>query len=250
MPKEILLSDRNNQLTFFKNLIDDPCFRQTHRYCLVFGKKTLFECKNVEACLVTNESKDDPDIKNFDKFVLSQKAFKNLSKLVTPEPYCALVKIPEHKIPSQINKGILILDSLSDPGNIGTIFRTAYGLGLDFIIMLKPCCDPYHEKVLRSAKGATIKMPWIYLAKEELEKFLCCYDIKIFVAMLEGKKLNEIHNTKPFALILGNESQGVSNNFHSLGCKVHIPQHDLESYNVAIAAGILSYTLAQGVLKS
>lgn len=247
MPKEILLSDKSDKLIFFKNLIEDSSFRSKQGLCLVFGKKTLLELNQVEACLVTSSSKDDPDLKDFDKYVLSDKAFKKLSHLVTPEPYCAVVKIPTFQIPSHIKKGVLILDGLNDPGNIGTIFRTSYGLGLDMIIMIKPSCDPYHEKVLRAAKGCSLKMPWVYIEKQALESFLASYDISIFVAMLEGQKLNDVHNTKPFALILGNESQGVSETLQSLGCKVHIPQHHLESYNVAIASGILSYTLMQGV---
>lgn len=247
MPKEILLSDKSDQLIFFKNLIDDAAFRKNQGYCLVFGKKSFFECDHIKACLITDESKNDPELENFDKFILSDKAFKKLSKLVTPEPYCALVKLPHHELPKTITKGILILDGVSDPGNIGTIFRTAYGLGLDFIIMVKPCCDPYHEKVLRAAKACTLKMPWLYVDKDDLKTVLSKYDINVFVALLEGEALSSIKNTKPFALILGNESQGVSTQLHSLGAKVHIPQAHLESYNVAIASAIISYTLLQGV---
>jgi RNA methyltransferase, TrmH family len=247
VPKEILLSDKSDKLNFFKNLVDDPHFRKSQGYCLIFGKKIIFECSSIEAYLVTSTSKNDKDLEHLDKYVLSDKAFKKLSKLVTPEPYGALVKLKEPKLPVSIKKGVLILDGVSDPGNLGTIFRTAYGLGLDFIFMVRPCCDPYHEKVLRSAKACTLKMPWMYIEKNELEKALSSYGLDIFVAMLEGPKLSDIHNTKPFALILGNESQGVSKEFQLLGSKVHIPQHHLESYNVAVACGILSYTLAQGV---
>lgn len=247
MPKEILLSDKNDQLVFFKNLVDDPVFRKKEGFCLVFGKKSVYECSDIKAYVVTHESKDDPILKEFDKFILSEKAFKKLSRLITPEPYAAVVKMPKYELPKKITKGVLILDGLSDPGNIGTIFRTAYGLGLDCIMMIKPCCDPYHEKVLRSSKACSLKMPWLYVEKQDLKKILSNYDLNVFVALLEGEPLSTINNTKPFALILGNESQGVSTQLQSLGIKVHIPQSHLESYNVAVACAIISYTLMQGV---
>ena len=243
MPKEFFLSDKSQKLSYFKSIVDSAEMRNQEQRCVIFGKKTIMEAIKIESVIVTEESKSDVEIEAFDKYIISNKAFKKLSHLVTPEPYAAICRIDPCSFPKTIHKGLLVLDSINDPGNMGTIFRTAYGMGLDGLIILKPSCDPYHEKVLRASKACSLKMPWVYTERETLETFLNSLNTSIFVADLDGQSIRKIQNTKPFALILGNESQGVSPSLKTLGTRVHIPQNHLESYNVAIAQAILTYAL-------
>lgn len=243
MPKEFLLSDKSEKLKFFKSLVDDPLARHKDQKCIVFGEKILSEGLEVEAYITTPSKKDDPFFALTDCYIISEKAFKHLSGLVTPEPYGAVIKMPNFKFPKTIKRGLLILDRLNDPGNLGTIFRTALGFALDGVILLKPCVDPYHPKVLRSSKGCSLKMPWVKLEESELFSFLKTYNLPVFCADLDGENLHKTNHKGPFALIMGNESSGVSPGLKAHFKKIHIPQNHLESYNVAIACAIIGYTL-------
>jgi len=248
MPKEFYLSDKNQTLSLFKELVNEQSARTLHQKCLVFGKNTLPELEHVEAYITTEPFKNDPLVQTRDRYIISEKAFKNISGLVSPEPFAAIVKLSEKFFPEKIQKGILILDALSDPGNIGTIFRTALGLGLDGVIILENTVDPYHAKVLRASKAAVLQMPWIRLNQVELADFLKPLDLSLFCADLSGDPLDSIKNIKPFALILGSESQGVSDYLKTISLRLHIPQKHIDSYNVAIASAIISYTLMQEIV--
>jgi TrmH family RNA methyltransferase len=243
MPKEFLLSNKSDKLKFFNSLMRDKKARQNHEQILVFGKKTVQELDHVLAYITTTENQNDPFFSRHDRYVLTPQDFKKLSNLVTPDGYGALVQLKAPHWPSKIKTGVLVLDRLSDPGNAGTLFRTAYGLGLDGIIFVGPSVDPYNPKVLSASKGTCLKLPWKSLENNEVVSFLNPLNLSIYSADLEGENLAHIKNKSPFALILGNESQGLSQDLKSLGTLLHIPQHHLESYNVAIAAAIISYTL-------
>lgn len=243
MPKEFFISDKSEKLTFFKSLVNDPLIRKEHQLCLVFGKKTVQELSCIKAIITTSDHKDDPFFQSSDRYVLSESAFKKLSGLVTPEPYAALVELPTFPFPHKISQGILILDELNDPGNVGTLFRTAWGLGLEGIILLTNSVDPYHSKVLRASKATTLKMPWMKMERNEVLSYLHSSDLTVYCADLAGEKLHSITPVYPFALILGNEARGVCDELKTLGTAIHIPQTDLDSYNVAIAGAIISYTL-------
>jgi TrmH family RNA methyltransferase len=243
MPKEILLSDKSDKLKWFKALVDQKDERYKNKLCLVFGKKLVHELDNVVAFITTDQAKDDPVFQNKDTYILSESAFKKLSPVVTPEPYAAVVPLPDLSFPSSILTGIFVLDRLQDPGNIGTLYRTALGLGFEGLILLKPCMDPYHEKIIRASKGACLKLPTLVIEKDDLKKVLENLGLKAYIAELNGQALSKVKHEGPFALILGNESEGVSEQLHELGTLVHIEQKSLESYNVAIAGAIIGYTL-------
>lgn len=221
--------------------MQDKKKREEEKKTLIFGKKMIDETSGIEAYLTTKENENDPFFQDKTVYILSNKGFKELSEVVNPEPYGALVSIPSFQFES-IKTGVFILDRLQDPGNIGTLFRTALGFGLDGIILLKNTCDPYSSKVIRSSKGSVFKIPHIYLSKEELEAFIKKSKMSIYIADLEGKSLNKIEANKPFGILLGNEAQGVDPSLKNYGETIHIPQQNLESLNVAIAGAIIAYT--------
>jgi len=249
MTKEFLIHEKSALFKSFKALIENKELRAEKQEAILFGEKVLLEFKNELIALITTEAgKDHPAFSHLDRFILTPKAFKALSSLVTPEPYAALVRIPKKDPHLKINHGVLVVEALNDPGNLGTLFRTAWGLGLEALIITPHTVDPYHEKVLRASKGISLKMPWLKLEKEELESFFKKHHLTVYLADLEGTPLREIKPKGPFALILGNESQGLSPELKKLGHPLHIPQKNLESFNVAIAGAIISYTLLQEVL--
>ena len=142
-------------------------------------------------------------------------------------------------------KKLLLIDSVQDPGNVGTMIRTADAAGIDAVILGSGTADPYSPKTVRSAQGSHFNIPivrgdlseWIVKSKEA--------GIRIIGTGLKNAvNYTEIETTSEFALIVGNEGSGVSPELLSLTDNtVKIPLYGkAESLNVAVATGILLYT--------
>ncbi len=140
-------------------------------------------------------------------------------------------------------KYFLILDSLSDPGNLGTLFRTALALGWDGIWLTPGTVDPFNDKALRAARGATFCLPFAWKTREEIIEATKKGALTLYTADIEGKPLHTISPRPPLALILSSESHGPQNWPSE---KITIPmQPHVESLNVASSGAILLYTLRQ-----
>lgn len=182
--------------------------------------------------------------------VVSDNIFTTISDTKTPQGILAVVKQPQHKLEEIVKENalLLILEDLQDPGNLGTIMRTAEGAGVDGILMTKGCVDIYNPKVVRSTMGSIYRMPFIYLDGEEqfAELFMQLKEKGITTygaALMESKDYCEYSYKKGNAFLIGNEGNGLSEKALSL-CEryVRIPMcGQLESLNAAMAAGILVY---------
>lgn len=138
---------------------------------------------------------------------------------------------------------LLLLDRVQDPGNLGTMIRTADAAGIDAIILGEGCADPYNPKVVRATQGSLFHLP---LMKVNLAEFIETLDIPVYGTALEGGvPFEQVEKSESFALLMGNEGQGVSKDLLEMTTKnLYIPIYGKsESLNVAIAAGILMYYL-------
>ncbi len=143
---------------------------------------------------------------------------------------------------------LLILDNLADPGNMGTILRTALAADVHEVLLTNNCVDCYNPKVLRSAAGAHVALPieadlaWEAIAERVA---LHCGDVpRVLLADARSPQVYyEQDLVSPFALIIGNEAQGPSAEARALATlKIAIPlANDVESLNAAMAAGIILY---------
>ncbi len=139
---------------------------------------------------------------------------------------------------------VIVLDGLSDPGNVGTIFRTALALGWDGVFVVEGSSDPYNDKALRAARGAPLLLPWRTGSHSDLEIFIKKSKRQVIVADIQGEPLSKMKFSKPLALIVGHETRGPSEKSQSLGSAVTIPMKgEMESLNVASAASILLYQI-------
>jgi len=131
---------------------------------------------------------------------------------------------------------VLLLDGIQDPGNLGTLLRTSCAFHHDYVYLTETSCDPFNDKALRAAKGATLRLK---IAEGSLEHFSTTYPHHTFyIADLQGAPFSLITPKLPYALILSREGQGVRS--HLPGMRVHIPmQGPMESLNVAAAGAIL-----------
>ncbi|MFA6159803.1 MAG: RNA methyltransferase [Parcubacteria group bacterium] len=172
-------------------------------------------------------------------FVINEKVNKYFSSLSTSSGIAGIFEKQEKKI--KLKEKIIYLNAINDPGNLGTILRTAVAFGLKNIIVDEKCADVFNAKTISAAKDAIFKLN---IVKDENLKIFS--EIKkvmlVFVTSLEGEVINSnIFQEEKFCLVLGNEANGVEEKIMKLSDKkVKISQsREIESLNVAVAAGIL-----------
>lgn len=137
---------------------------------------------------------------------------------------------------------LLILDGISDPGNMGTLLRSAVALNFTSIYFLPSCSDPFNDKALRSAKGAPFFAKLYMGTHDIILDWASKKKAPLYTATMQGTPLNTVKFNSPFALILGNESRGISPIFKEKGVAISIPMSpSVESLNVAIAGSIIMY---------
>lgn len=204
--------------------------------------------------------------------------FETLSSLQSPRPLLALFFMEERTIPKEITHFSILLDAVQDPGNMGTIIRTASWFGVKHLFLNKGCVDPYSPKVVQASMGA-LASTCIY-ELNDAEDFLlrCCDNIPVVGTFLDGENIFDAnvksklpHLEQPAILVLGNEGNGISKGVEALcSHRITIPhaqtspspnqastppqnqasspqqnqQRPPESLNVSIAGAILLAQLA------
>ena len=179
--------------------------------------------------------------------VLSDKVFAQVTDTKTPQGIMAVLKMPVYDFNEQINRAcnVLFLDEVRDPGNLGTIIRTAEGAGFSMLVMSKGCVDIFNPKVVRSTMGAVYRLPFVYVDSLQ-ETLSVCKDIgfEIYAAHLDGTDdYAKIEYAPKTGIIIGNEANGICDEVKAEATKlIRIPMEGkVESLNAAIAAAVLMY---------
>lgn len=139
---------------------------------------------------------------------------------------------------------IAVLDRLQDPGNVGTILRTAEAFGFCGIVLMKGTADVYQPKIVRAAAGSLLRLPLLFLdSADEAVKLLTAHGKKIFAAAMNGKTiLSDADLFSDAAVVIGNEGNGVCESFIENAETLSIPMEGkTESLNAAIAAATIMY---------
>ncbi|MGD6846980.1 RNA methyltransferase [Rossellomorea aquimaris] len=181
--------------------------------------------------------------------MVSDEVGKVLSDTETSQGIFAICKQKEDEHDREKAETFMLLDGLQDPGNIGTIIRTAEAAGIDMVVLGKGTVDPYNPKVLRSAQGAHFHIPIIRRDLTETIPELKERNIPVYGTALEnGVEYTTIKPQSSYALIVGNEGNGMSKELLTeTDQNLYIPIYGKsESLNVAIAAGVLLYYFKNG----
>ena len=183
---------------------------------------------------------------NCPKFPITLKELKSISRQINPNQALAIVKIPEEKkAPNPENQLTLILDNIQDPGNMGTIIRTAEWFGVKHLICSDDTVDLYNPKVIQSTMGSFCRVEiWYTDLASYLEKYID--KVPIYGSFLDGYNAFNISFPKNAIIVIGNESKGISQKTEKyISKKVTIPPYYTEidkkpeSLNASVATGIL-----------
>lgn len=176
---------------------------------------------------------------------VSDDVLVSLSELPTPQGILAIVQMPNNEKNIDFSGRWLLLDNVQDPGNVGTMIRTADAAGLSGIILGEGCADIYNTKVLRAMQGSNYHLPIIRQKLTNVVPKFKQARIPVYGTELnpDAVAYSEVTNVKEYALILGNEGQGVAEELLKLTDQnIYIPINGgAESLNVAIAAGIIMF---------
>ncbi len=203
--------------------------------------KEAYESGFLEELLILEDKEFSLDTKTS---YITKNVLKYLSDVETPVGIIGVCKLKNTTITG--NK-LLILDSVQDPGNLGTIIRSSAAFNIDTIIINDKCADPYSDKVIRSSQGMIFKTN---IVKKDLYDYLKEIKGKIPIfgtKVTGGKNIKNIEKFQTFAIIMGNEGKGVDEKLLDLCDEyLYIPMNSkCESLNVGVATSIILYELTK-----
>lgn len=220
-------------------------YRDEYKEFFIEGIKTIEEAikhnqeiKNIFYC---------PDMINynleFPATIVTKEVIAKMADTSTPQGIIAICGLHDYELKNK--QKLIYLDRVQDPGNVGTIIRTADAFGFDGILLSNGCADVYSPKVVRATMGSLFHIPII----QEVDiKELKSLNNKIYSSSLDTTNfLEEISIEKPFVLVIGNEGKGISDEIKSITdefVKINMIGN-AESLNASIAAGILMYEFSK-----
>lgn len=180
---------------------------------------------------------------------VTSQLFDSLTDTVHPQGVLAVVPMLEEvPLPDvQTRPAIMILDGVRDPGNMGTLFRSAAGAGLDHLVIGPECVDPYHPRAVRAAMGAHLRIPFSGHSWDDLAPYLANFDLVALADAHGDAGYDTVDWTSSAAMIVGGEAFGPSSRaYDSATLRVSIPlANDVESLNAGVAGSLLAFEAAR-----
>jgi len=225
---------------YYKKLREKKYILEYNKY-VVEGEHLVEEASKsgvLESIIVGEENKYDF---NVPVEILSCKDMKSISLLNSVPNIMGVVRL---KVDNVIKgKKIIILDDVQDPGNVGTIIRSALAFNVDTVILSEGSVSLYNDKMIRSSEGTIFKMNVVRMNTELAIEKIKSNGIKVYYADMAGKEELDSLELDSYALVLGSEGQGISDKVKRLAdSSISVPiNNDCESLNVACCGAIIMY---------
>lgn len=251
----VIQSTKNERIKEWKKLHTKKGRSKTSQY-IIEGDHLVEEAVLHNASIdnvIISEERERPiflqDIPSEQIVSVSKNVAAYLAETETTQGIFAIISMDSNEKPSTLNGGYLFLDAVQDPGNVGTMIRTADSLGFSGVVLGVGTVDVYNEKTLRSAQGSHFH---IDVWQGELEEWMDVFQAEkypVYGTALDEKAVSIPQFTPPstFALIMGSEGSGVGKKLlERTDANLYIPMRgQAESLNVAVAAGIVMYQLVE-----
>lgn len=241
----MIITSRSNERVKRARALQDAKARRETGLHLIEGDKLVLDAiaSDARVCAVfTKEAGRMFD--GIETVAVSESVMDALCSSKTPQNLCAVVETPDTECPEEYPEGLcVVLDRLQDPGNVGTILRTADALGASCALLSPDSADPFSTKALRAAMGSTYHLPiYIGTLEEELlrlrQQGFCC-----ICGHLKGSETLPAIGRRT-ALVIGNEGQGVSEETAALCELYRMPMRGrAESLNAAVFAALMMQTV-------
>lgn len=241
-----ITSSNHPLVKYLVKLRQNRDYRYEHQSVVIEGIKPVEELSRqvrFKLLVTYNEAMIPLGAEADEILIVNDAVMKKISTMQAPEGLVAEIPMPQ---PASLQgmHSILALDGVSDPGNVGAILRTALGLGWEGVFILNDSCDPFNDKALRAARGATFRLPLAWGNIDQLKALVKNNQLLPLVADIDGKDLAEIPSSSSILLVMGNEAHGPSQEVKAFcqAATIAMPG-SMESLNVAVAAGIMMYVL-------
>ena len=261
----MLITSKDNETIKKIKKLKDKKYRDQENCYIIEGikliKEAIQEKANIKLIVVCDDCKQETDLESDIKYEIakyeciyvSEKIFLSLTNVVNPQGILAIVEKGKNANDIDYNENLfLVLDDIQDPGNMGTILRTADSLNFKQIIVAKDCADIYNPKVVRSTMGAIFRINIIEsddLVKtiKEMKK----HKIKILSTSLQTDKTMYNVSYDKTAIVIGNEANGVEKEIIDLTDeKIKIPMPGkTESLNASVATAVILYEAMRNQLN-
>ncbi|MDD4036092.1 MAG: RNA methyltransferase [Bacilli bacterium] len=242
----MLITSISNDKVKSWNKLKQKKYRDENREFLIEGLHLVLEAYktgNIKELILEQDELVPLDVPTT---YVTKEIINKISLLKSPSNVMAVCKMPDYN--SELGAKILMLDGIQDPGNLGTIIRSAVAFGIDTIVLGENTVDCYNEKVIRGSQGMIFYINIINKNIKELIPNLKDNNIKVFgTKVTHGKNLKETNITDNFAIIMGNEGSGVSEEILDL-CDEYIyinMSQVCESLNVGVATSIILYQFSK-----
>ena len=246
----------NQELKTFSSLKHKK-HRQEHGLFLVEGFKTIEELLKSDLeplyLLGSEQALKESNFLDFEfSRITNSKALQRISNMKSASDIIAVVHIPKSKNIS-VSKSSILIDDIQDPGNLGTIIRTAHWFGFEQVICSENSVDLYNHKVIQASMGAVFKLRVSYSNLEQLIPNLQKQNFRILGTFMEGKSIYDFDFSEKDIFILGNEGKGISKSIEKLiDQKITIPNFSqgdkTESLNISIAGAVICSEMAKRLL--
>lgn len=218
-------------------------YRDQDRRFLVEGEHLVEEAHKaglIEELII--EQKQETIYDYYTVYEVTPEILKKISNNVSSTSIMALCHYPIHSFDA-LGERVLLLDDVQDPGNVGTMIRTALSFGFDSVVLSKRSVDVYNDKVLRSTQGAVFHLPILREDIDEVIDLLKKRGVPVIATSLhQAKPMSEFPDMDTIALVFGNEGNGVRKEvLDAADERLYIEMNTFESLNVAVAAGICMY---------
>ncbi|MBU5434172.1 RNA methyltransferase [Pseudoflavonifractor sp. MSJ-37] len=253
---ETITSRQNPLCVHIRKLGAERKYRRSQGQFLCEGDKLVEEALRwdggVEVLLCAGETEPPEGVPQGVRLVRVPEALmKSLSTVETPQHRLAVCRRKDRTPPEPLPAGsYLVLDGVQDPGNVGTIWRTADALGAEGLFLLNGCADPFSPKVVRSTMGACFRMPVWETDLEGLCRRLEESGIPLYATALRTDTADVRHiGLRPAAVVIGSEGRGVSAPvLERCAQTIRIPMRErCESLNAAAAAAVVLWEMARGL---
>lgn len=240
----MVITSLNNEHIKELNKLKEKKYRDQTNTFIIEGEHLVYEAikKELVKEIIVLEGEDFYS----DSVKITYVSKEVMKKLSSMDSYPNVIGICTKKEEEQIKGNALILDDLQDPGNLGTMIRSAVAFNIDTIVLSPRTVDLYNPKVIRSTQGMLFHINIIVKDLEEIIKELKQNNYKIYGTKVDnGKNVKEINTKDKYALVIGNEGNGMSEKVSNL-CDEYLyikMNTRVESLNAAVAASILMYEM-------